>query len=105
MGEGQLPVLLTVLQDDRNLSSTELARITYWTLKQVGSIQSHDEAERYRAAALTLRRRAGVDTGSIEWLTWFKSPPGTLYGCLTARLMEWDERSAKVALPDAPPLT
>lgn len=96
MREGQQPALLAVLQDPDNLSSAaELARITDWRLKQVPAIGSHEEADKYRIAALTPRRRAGVDTGSLDWLTWLKSPQGTLYVCLTARMMDWDEREGR----------
>ena len=88
------PVLLEVLQDGDNVSADELATITFghWTFEHVPALKTEAAANKYRRAALALHKRACVVIGSSEWLVWFKSPQGRLHACLTARLIEWDEK-------------
>ena len=86
--------LLAALRDCGQLTDVELAMITArdWTFEHVPPILCDEDARKYRMAALALHARAGVVNGSPEWLTWFKSPQGALHACLTARLIQWDEK-------------
>lgn len=86
--------LLVALRDCGELTDVELATVTTgdWTFEHVPRIRCDEDADLYWMAALALHVRADVVSGSPEWLAWFKSPQGALHACLTARLIQWEER-------------
>lgn len=99
MPDDQFATLLVALQNCEILTDKELGLITSgdWSLANVLPPRSPKEMRAFQMAAAALLARAGVATGTIEWLEWVKSPQGVLHTCLVARVVHVTEnRTAKL---------